>query len=627
MALGRARQTGKSSIKFTNCDIAENLNKGVFATDVVFSEGNINLQFDSCNLHNNIKTGASFSSIFIEVAGQVKCNITNCTFPTSPAIMPNTIRANSYSLSTNSVLNIYQSFFQHCIIDIGTANSKLFIDNSSFNKNINLVITDNYHYSIQNTIFNKADNLKFNAGKSISIQNSVFFKNYIKPDISAGFADSTVYVNNSIFWPLKDNADKFYQELQFPFRNMRVQAKNCLFTDTLYYQAFYDSLSGNGPILGPGVQIGLDPLFLDTLNGDFHLDPCSPAWNAGDNSSTIAQGLTTDFDGQPRIVDGQVDIGAYEIQALSSSGGGIVQAVCFNQAQGAVQWNLQNGCPPYMYSWSNNGITGNNTTGLAPGNYAFTVSDNRGRTLAQNVIIPAASPQVTLSGETTVCAGSNDGLLMALVNAVLPVSYQWSTGSSANSINNLPAGSYVVTLTDAVGCKDTAMAVITSSPAPALSAQINKASSMTTADGSIQVIVESGQPPYTYTWAEVASTLPSISGLLPGTYHLSVTDGAGCTTPFQYEVGVTSGTINPEALQAGSVQPNPAREQIILHFGDSDTWQLFSVTGVQVLRVEGNTVGGVLPVNLSGLPVGLYFYVFSHKGQPISQDRLFILGE
>ena len=626
MALGRARQTGMSFIKFTKCDIAENLNKGVCATDVFFIEGNLDVQFDSCTLQHNVFSGSVSGTILVELAGQVKCSVMNCIFPASPAIV-NTISSISYSLSTNSTLNIIKSSFEQCRISIVASDSKLNIENCVFNKSNAVNVIGYDYYSIKNTIFNKVGHLKLRVGRNIYIQNCVFFKNYVKPHLAnTGFADSTVYVNNSIFWPLKDNPDKFYQELQFPYRNMRVQAKNCLFTDTLYYRAFYDLLTGIGPILGPGVQIGVDPLFLDTLNGDFHLDPCSPAWNTGDNSSTIAQGLTTDLDGQPRIVDGQVDIGACEIQALRSSGEGIVQAACFNQPQGAIQWSLQNGCPPYTYHWSNNGTIGNNTTGLAPGNYVFTVSDSRGRTLIQNVAIPASSPQVTLSGDTAICSGSTDGTLMALVNALLPVSYQWSNGNNTNSIDNLPVGSYVVTLTDAIGCKDTVSAVVVPLPMPVLTAQINKASSMITADGSIQVTVESGQPPYMYAWTEVPSTLPVISGLLPGTYHLSVTDGAGCTAPFQYEVGVTSATTTLEALEAGSVKPNPAREQALLHFGDSNTWQLFNVTGIEVLRVEGHTTGGLLPVDLSGLPSGIYFYIFSQNGKMISQDRLFILG-
>ena len=55
-----------------------------------------------------------------------------------------------------------------------------------------------------------------------------------------------------------------------------------------------------------------EPQFVNT-NGDYHLASDSPCINAGNNA--YAQG-TTDLDGNPRIVNGTVDMGAYEYQVL-----------------------------------------------------------------------------------------------------------------------------------------------------------------------------------------------------------------------------------------------------------------------------------------------------------------------
>ena len=57
------------------------------------------------------------------------------------------------------------------------------------------------------------------------------------------------------------------------------------------------------------------PLFVDTANGNFHLQPGSPCINSGNDGFVFG---TTDLAGNPRIVSGTVDIGAYEFQQAGS---------------------------------------------------------------------------------------------------------------------------------------------------------------------------------------------------------------------------------------------------------------------------------------------------------------------
>jgi hypothetical protein len=57
------------------------------------------------------------------------------------------------------------------------------------------------------------------------------------------------------------------------------------------------------------------PAFLNATAGDFHLQSNSPCVNAGRNAYARDP---TDLDGNPRIVNGTVDIGAYEYQGIGS---------------------------------------------------------------------------------------------------------------------------------------------------------------------------------------------------------------------------------------------------------------------------------------------------------------------
>ena len=78
-------------------------------------------------------------------------------------------------------------------------------------------------------------------------------------------------------------------------------------------KADYNLYFGGGT--GPGANsVTLNPLFNNALAGDFSLQPTSPAINAGDPNTSATVVGAADFAGNPRIVGGRIDIGAYEAQ-------------------------------------------------------------------------------------------------------------------------------------------------------------------------------------------------------------------------------------------------------------------------------------------------------------------------
>lgn len=67
---------------------------------------------------------------------------------------------------------------------------------------------------------------------------------------------------------------------------------------------------------GPGPINDLDPMFVDQAQGDLRLSAGSPAIDAG-NVAFLPAGLTTDLDGNPRIIGVTVDLGPYEYDSVS----------------------------------------------------------------------------------------------------------------------------------------------------------------------------------------------------------------------------------------------------------------------------------------------------------------------
>ena len=77
---------------------------------------------------------------------------------------------------------------------------------------------------------------------------------------------------------------------------------------TSNYNIYHNNRYGNGfTAEGKNCFIGNDPMFVSPATGDFHLDPASPAINAGRDV-----GATSDFEGNSIPQGGAPDIGAYE---------------------------------------------------------------------------------------------------------------------------------------------------------------------------------------------------------------------------------------------------------------------------------------------------------------------------
>ena len=234
----------------------------------------------------------------------------------------------------------------------------------------------------------------------------------------------------------------------------------------------------------------------------------------------------------------------------------------------------------YTYAWSNGG-TSQTINNLSAGTYTVTVTSSQGCTNSASATVNGSTGiSATVSATHPTC-GLNNGSATANSSGGSGYTYDWSNGGSTQTISNLAAGTYTVTVTASNGCTQTQSATLTEPPALSVVLISIMNASAGQSNGSIEVSASGGVSPYQYGWTNMAGdeigNQPVISGLPAGIYTLSVADANGCEWTQTYTIQSVSSTHDKDLENHIQLFPNPTSGQVTL---------LLENPGVSYLLVE-----------------------------------------
>lgn len=248
------------------------------------------------------------------------------------------------------------------------------------------------------------------------------------------------------------------------------------------------------------------------------------------SSSTVYTVTGTDNNGCQNALTQSVTINTLPAVSISGSSAVCVGTTLSLNASGAI-----------TYSWSTAATS--SVISVSPSantNYSVVGTDANGcQNTSTKAITVNALPQVSISGNTTVCVGSS-----LILSAAGAATYVWNTNATTNTISVSPnqGTTYTVTGTDVNGCVDAEIKSITVNALPVVALSGN----MTLCAGETATLLANGASTYSWSNAMTTATLV-ISPTANTNYTVTGTDVNGCTN-----IAFTNFTVNSLPVLATS---------------------------------------------------------------------------
>lgn len=280
----------------------------------------------------------------------------------------------------------------------------------------------------------------------------------------------------------------------------------------------------------------------------------------------------------------------------------VTDVLCFGGNSGAIDLTPQGGTPPYNYAWSNN-ANSQDLNGVAAGPYSVTVSDANGCSASFDAIVnqPNTALGATITGTNPACRGDFNGSVnLDVFGGTPPYDFSWNGGVYlTEDLENIPAGTYSVDIRDDNDCTVNRSVTISDPPVLTSSLSSTNVSCFGESDGSVDLTVNGGTPPYTYNWFnstfDLSFSTQDLSGLPADEYTVEITDSRDCEATNSVLI------TEPTAPLSGSIS-----KQNVSCFGDTDGEVSVTASG-GTPPYSYNWSNNSQTPTISNLAAGLYF--------------------
>ena len=417
------------------------------------------------------------------------------------------------------------------------------------------------------------------------------------------------------------------------YEDGRYATGECTYSNSILVSDWSEYMPQNGVPIHTHSDYYYAELFGDTLactstNNILSLDTCpgnTYLWTTGDTTSSIQisspgiyQATITHANGwvvqTPPIHFNITGIVPYIVNTNDS-----IFMYC---ASGPVQYLNS----PYQndvnYQWYFNNTalsTGDSSSLRSNGNgtYFLIASNGCGSDTSSITQVLLAQPNFsTLTQTPAVCAGDCTGQISLTAYGIDPLTYSWSTGDTTQSIQNLCAGFYSITISDSLGCIKYQSFSITSDLISAVSTSRNT-SCTGCDDGIIHLSVSNNGSPYNLSISPSAGIISgdSITNLPPGIYEVCVTDNTPCTFCQTDTILEDPTGIDFENANGFSLFPNPTHSNFTItqtaNILQSQIYTLENILGEIIL--SGNLIEEFKTIDLSTFQNGIYFLRLNGK--------------